>query len=150
MTSPARAQRADGLSGSATTLGPPSRPPSRSAEAGRTPRRNFRLPPALACERRTFLNRYRRAAMAHNRPPTTDQLRRAIDSGATGDKVHFPDPAAAPLGTDDEAGGRGVGALRAVGGRGRAPLRGPSHRLGDLAPVSPVDSPLGERSGSKL
>jgi len=42
---------------------------------------------------------------AHNRPPTTDQLRRAIDSGATGDKVHFPDPAAAPLGTDDEAGG---------------------------------------------
>lgn len=43
--------------------------------------------------------------MAHNRPPTTDQLRRATDSGATGDKVHFPDPAAAPLGTDDEAGG---------------------------------------------
>lgn len=37
--------------------------------------------------------------------PTTDQLRNAIDSGATGDKVGFPDPAAAPLGTDAEAGG---------------------------------------------
>jgi len=37
--------------------------------------------------------------------PTTDQLRSAIDSGATGEKVGFPDPAAAPLGTDAEAGG---------------------------------------------
>ena len=33
------------------------------------------------------------------------QLRAEIDSGETGDKVPFPDPAAAPLGTDDEAGG---------------------------------------------
>jgi hypothetical protein len=33
------------------------------------------------------------------------QLRHAIDSGRTGDKVAFPDPAAAPLGTDDEAAG---------------------------------------------
>jgi hypothetical protein len=32
------------------------------------------------------------------------QLRRAIDSGATGDKVAVEDPAASPLGTDDEAG----------------------------------------------
>lgn len=37
--------------------------------------------------------------------PTTDQIRHAIDSGATGEKVAFPDPAAAPLGTDAEAGG---------------------------------------------
>jgi hypothetical protein len=37
--------------------------------------------------------------------PSTDQLRHAIDSGRTGDKVDFPDPAAAPLGTDSEAGG---------------------------------------------
>jgi hypothetical protein len=36
---------------------------------------------------------------------TTEQLRRAIDSGQTADKVDFPDPAAAPLGTDSEAGG---------------------------------------------
>ena len=34
-----------------------------------------------------------------------DQLRAAIDQGKTGDKVAFPDPAAAPLGTDDEAAG---------------------------------------------
>ena len=37
--------------------------------------------------------------------PTTDQIRNAIDSGATGEKVGSPDPAAAPLGTDAEAGG---------------------------------------------
>jgi hypothetical protein len=28
-----------------------------------------------------------------------------IDRGRTGDKVDWPDPSAAPLGTDDEAGG---------------------------------------------
>jgi hypothetical protein len=39
--------------------------------------------------------------------PTTDQIRDAIDSGATGEKVGHPDPAAAPLGTDAEAGGNG-------------------------------------------
>lgn len=37
--------------------------------------------------------------------PTTDQIRAEIDSGQTGEKVGFPDPAAAPLGTDAEAGG---------------------------------------------
>jgi hypothetical protein len=36
---------------------------------------------------------------------TTDRLRKEIDSGATGDKIDFPDPAASPLGTDSEAGG---------------------------------------------
>jgi hypothetical protein len=36
---------------------------------------------------------------------TTAQLRHDIDSGRTGSKVNFPDPAAAPLGTDDEAAG---------------------------------------------
>lgn len=38
-------------------------------------------------------------------PFTSDQLRDAIDHGETADKVNFPDPAAAPLGTDDEAAG---------------------------------------------
>lgn len=33
------------------------------------------------------------------------RLRADIDSGRTGDKVDWPDPAAAPLGTDDEAAG---------------------------------------------
>ena len=36
---------------------------------------------------------------------TVDQLRHDIDSGRTSDKVAWPDPAAAPLGTDDEAAG---------------------------------------------
>ena len=35
----------------------------------------------------------------------TAQAKHAIDSGATGDKVPGFDPAAAPLGTDEEAGG---------------------------------------------
>jgi hypothetical protein len=34
-----------------------------------------------------------------------EELRWAIDHGRAGDKVDYPDPAAAPLGTDDEAGG---------------------------------------------
>ncbi|WP_011582089.1 MULTISPECIES: hypothetical protein [Chelativorans] len=38
-------------------------------------------------------------------PPTTDRLRADIDEGRTNDKVRYPDPAAAPLGTDDEASG---------------------------------------------
>jgi hypothetical protein len=41
----------------------------------------------------------------HNPTTNMSQLRAEIDSGKTGDKVPFPDPAAAPLGTDDEAGG---------------------------------------------
>ena len=39
------------------------------------------------------------------RPPTTDRLRHDIDRGRARDKVAFRDPAAAPLGTDDEAAG---------------------------------------------
>ena len=36
---------------------------------------------------------------------TTAELRADIDRGLTGDKVRVEDPAAAPLGTDDEAAG---------------------------------------------
>jgi hypothetical protein len=39
-----------------------------------------------------------------------DQLRWAIDRGRTGDKVAYPDPAAAPLGTDEEAAGTPISA----------------------------------------
>jgi len=39
------------------------------------------------------------------RGSTVSQLKHDIDSGRTGDKVNYPDHAAAPLGTDDEAGG---------------------------------------------
>ena len=38
-------------------------------------------------------------------PATADKLRFSIDREGQGDKVDFPDPAAAPLGTDDEASG---------------------------------------------
>lgn len=41
----------------------------------------------------------------HSEPPTTDRFRADISRGRTGEKVNFPDPAAAPLGTDDEAAG---------------------------------------------
>lgn len=41
----------------------------------------------------------------HSGPAAASRLRDRIDSGATGDKVAHPDPAAAPLGTDDEAAG---------------------------------------------
>ena len=37
--------------------------------------------------------------------PTTAKLRHDIDRGRGGDKVDVVDPAAAPLGTDDEAAG---------------------------------------------
>jgi hypothetical protein len=38
-------------------------------------------------------------------PENTDRLRAEIDSGRTGEKVPAADPAAAPLGTDEEAAG---------------------------------------------
>ena len=43
--------------------------------------------------------------MPERTKPTSDKLRNAIDHGRAGDKVNFSDPAAAPLGTDDEAAG---------------------------------------------
>ncbi|WP_071796830.1 hypothetical protein [Natronohydrobacter thiooxidans] len=39
---------------------------------------------------------------------TPSRLRRDIDAGEGRDKIAFPDPAAAPLGTDDEAAGAPV------------------------------------------
>lgn len=39
------------------------------------------------------------------RPKTFEEVRGRIDRGETGDKVAAEDPAAAPLGTDAEAGG---------------------------------------------
>lgn len=43
--------------------------------------------------------------MTGKTPRTVDELRSAIDREGQGDKVDYPDPAAAPLGTDAEAGG---------------------------------------------
>jgi hypothetical protein len=44
--------------------------------------------------------------MAQDRPPTMDEIRRAIDNGEIDDSVNFPNPAALPLGTADEAAAR--------------------------------------------
>ena len=57
--------------------------------------------------------------------PSTDKLRHDIDSGRTGDKVPFPDPSAAPLGTDDEAAGTPP--------TQDAIQRARSHEVGDVA-----------------
>ncbi|MDQ7264157.1 hypothetical protein NM680_20445, partial [Paracoccus sp. PS-1] len=43
-----------------------------------------------------------------SRGANPSRLRAEIDAGRTGDKLGFPDPAAAPLGTDDEAAGTPV------------------------------------------
>ena len=48
------------------------------------------------------------------KPSTTAaQLRRDIDAGLTGEKVPYEDPAAAPMGTDDEAAGTPLSAQAA-------------------------------------
>ena len=46
-----------------------------------------------------------RSRPAQSTRPTAQELEGAIDRGHTGDKVAFFDPAASPLGTDDEAAG---------------------------------------------
>lgn len=46
--------------------------------------------------------------------PNAAQLRARIDQGKTGDKIPATDPAAAPLGTDDEAAGTPVTPERAA------------------------------------
>ncbi len=46
-----------------------------------------------------------RKSSLRTEPPTADRLRIDIDEGRTSDKVRYPDPAAAPLGSDDEAAG---------------------------------------------
>ena len=56
----------------------------------------------------------------------TDQLRHDIDRGRTGDKVPWPDPALAPLGTDDEAAGTPP-SPRDVDRARHAERRGPEH-----------------------
>jgi len=61
-----------------------------------------------------FTARHGSEAQMNKNPPkaragspgsTSAQLRDDIDRGRTGDKVDWADPAAAPLGTDDEAAG---------------------------------------------
>lgn len=66
-----------------------------------------------------------------NRPvapePTIDRLRFDIDHGRTGDKVNYPDPALAPLGTDAEAAGHPPSQAE-IGLEARALPQGPAPR----------------------
>lgn len=54
-------------------------------------------------------------------PATVERLRHEIDSGQTGDKVPASDPAAAPLGADDEAAGRPPDGAAVESARQQAP-----------------------------
>lgn len=56
-------------------------------------------------------------AYGHDESAYPDQLRHDIDSGRTGDKVAFPDPAAVPLGADEEAAGTPVSGQAAAAAR---------------------------------
>jgi hypothetical protein len=56
-----------------------------------------------------------------------EELRGAINAGRTGDKVRWSDPAASPLGTDEEAAGEKVPA-HAVKHAGRIETARPQHK----------------------
>lgn len=81
--------------------------------------------------------------------PTTEQIRHAIDSGVTGEKVGYPDPAAVPLGTDAEAGGntptrteRKMDSTVQVGVERRVPPNGVAIYLGIIAIIIVVAAVL--------
>ncbi len=74
---------------------------------------------------------------------TAAQLRRDIDSGATGDKVAVLDPAASPLGTDAEAGAGPAPQPGAVA-TARREERAAGRRA---APEHPHDRPAGRHGG---
>ena len=74
----------------------------------------------------------RENANAH--PPTADRLRHDISRGKAGDKVDHPDPAAAPLGTDDEAAGRPpTSEERRMAAAGAAPFKPTEQRVFGVA-----------------
>jgi hypothetical protein len=81
---------------------------------------------------------------------TSAQLRQDIDSGRTGDKVAAPDPAAAPLGTDEEAAGtppspEDVALTRAAEPRGKRP-RDPDRAGRMSTSAAPDGRPRGGRA----
>lgn len=61
-------------------------------------------------------------------------LKENIDRGHTGDKVDVPDPAAAPLGTDAEAGGRPASPAELAEDQARQRMT--AARAGDAIPVA--------------
>ena len=76
---------------------------------------------------------------------TADRLRADIDGGESGDKVGHPDPSAAPLGTDAEAGGapptsEEVSQARSaeIEGRTAAPVADPGRPISADRPGDPA------------
>lgn len=61
------------------------------------------------------------------RTDTADRLRADIDRGRTGDKIPGSDPAAAPLGADEEAAGTPL-SREAIAEARRSESQGPTHR----------------------
>ena len=80
---------------------------------------------------------------------TTEQLRDDIDRGRTGDKVNVADPAAAPLGTDEEAAGTPLDGAVIAEVRDRELARAP-RRPGYEADSSADRKPRGRGVGSIL
>ena len=62
--------------------------------------------PVQSRERGVDMSKSRDRGATRSGAAAVVRLRDRIDRGETGDKAAFPDPAAAPLGTDAEAGGR--------------------------------------------
>ncbi|MFC4166061.1 hypothetical protein [Teichococcus aestuarii] len=81
-------------------------------------------------------------------PVQTDRLRHEIDSGRTGDKVAFHDPAAAPLGADDEAAGVSP-TLEQVAQARRLETQQPGNAVG-LARGGSIEQTVGPGSRSRL
>lgn len=73
---------------------------------------------------------------------TVAQLKRDIDSGGTGDKVAMLDPAASPLGTDDEAAGAPPSPELVAATRARERRNQPS-------PEHPADRPRDENRAAR-
>lgn len=73
-------------------------------------------------------------------PRHASQLRAAIDDGRARDKVAYPDPAAAPLGTDDEAAGTPPEPHRVE-------MAAKHEAVHDAGPVAVTDPDRGRRLG---
>jgi hypothetical protein len=80
---------------------------------------------------------------------TTEQLRDDIDRGRTGEKANVSDPAAAPLGTDEEAAGTPLDGAIVAAVRDRELAKAP-RRPGYEADSSDDRKPHGRRVGPIL
>ncbi len=80
---------------------------------------------------------------------TTDRLRADIDTGRTGDKTDFSDPAAAPLGTDAEAGGVPPGADAVARAREAEVDDGPDSSDANAQADAPDPGALQGRTGQR-